>query len=380
MRNRCAFCGAEELSGRRFISTRSTAICENCVRDAAETLDGERTAGAAQTPERAHPADAPVAGPPAFVPLSGRAMPRFAGISTFFRLPVWEEVRGADVAILGIPFDGGTTYRPGARFGPREIRSASCLGRGFQTGTGVDIFRGLKICDAGDVLAIPTDLPRTLRNVEARIGEIADRGAIPLSVGGDHTVTLPVLRALAKRHDRKLAILHFDAHLDTYPPAWDVDFHHGTTFRHVVEERLADPEKVIQVGIRGPLAGEDDLDFARRHGFEVITIDDVREMGARAIAQRVQRLRGSPVYVSFDIDGIDPGYAPGTGTPVPGGLTPYECQVILRGLAGLELVGFDVVEVSPHADPTGVTPLVAASMMQEWLGALASLPARRRPK
>lgn len=351
----CSFCGAQVEAAHAGAS--GANICNACVRKLAAQV------------------------PPEFVPVPGRVLPRFAGISTFFRLPHFEAVTGADVAVLGIPFDGGTTYRPGARFAPRELRSASCMGRGWQTGTQVDIFKSLKICDAGDVAAIPTDLHRTFAAITSRITQVLDAGAIPLSVGGDHTVTLPIMRAYAAHPrfaGRKLAVVHIDAHLDTYPPAWDVDFHHGTPFRHLVTEELVDPSKVIQVGIRGPLAAEDDWDFVRNAGFEVITADDVKEHGAHAVVSRLQRLKGSPVYLSFDIDGMDPAYASGTGTPVPGGLSTYECQVILRGLAGLELVGMDMVEVSPAFDPSGVTPLVALTMMQEWLGALAASRKRAR--
>jgi guanidinopropionase len=321
---------------------------------------------------------------PDFTPISGRVLPRFAGISTFFRLPLHEAVVGADVAVLGVPFDSATTYRPGARFAPREIRAASCMGRGWQTGTRSDIFKELKICDAGDVNAMPLDLQRAFTNIQARIGEVLDAGALPLTVGGDHSISLPILRAYKEHAEKsphlagrgKLAIVHFDAHLDTYPPAWDVDFHHGTPFRHIVEEGLAEPRDIIQVGIRGPLAGADDMAFGQRHGMEVVLVDEVFEQGAKAVAKRFERLRGRPVYVSFDIDGIDPAYAPGTGTPVPGGLTVYDCQVMLRALAGHHLVGMDMVEVSPAFDPSGITPLVALTMMQEWLGALAA--SRRR--
>lgn len=318
--------------------------------------------------------------PPDFSPVSGRVLPRFAGLSTFFRLPWHEAVTGADVAVLGIPFDSATTYRPGARFAPRDIRSASCMGRGWQVGTQSHVFKELRVCDAGDVNAMPLDLARAFANIEERIGQVLSAGAIPLSVGGDHSVTLPILRAYKKYAEKsphlrgkgKLAIVHFDAHLDTYPPAWDVDFHHGTPFRHIVEEGLAEPKDIIQVGIRGPLAGPEDLEFGQKHGMEVVWVDEVFERGAKAVAQKFARLAGRPVYVSFDIDGIDPAFAPGTGTPVPGGLTVHDCQLMLRALAGLDLVGMDMVEVSPAFDPSGVTPLVAITMMQEWLGALAA--------
>ncbi|MEW5851449.1 MAG: agmatinase [Myxococcota bacterium] len=346
----CSFCGKTVEGTALHAGRDGSAICHACVSSLAQQS------------------------PPEFKPIPGRVLPRFAGIPTFFRLPHWEQVKGADVAILGIPFDGGTSYRPGARFAPRAVRAASCMGRGFQTGTRADIFQELCLCDAGDVAAIPIDMAKTLHNITARIREVLAAGAIPLSVGGDHSVTLPILRAYAGASllgGRKLAMVHFDAHMDTYPPSWGVDFHHGTPFRHIVEEGLAEPRDIIQVGIRGPLAGADDEDFAHRHGFEVITVDEVRERGARHVGERLKRLAGKPVYVSFDIDGMDPSCAPGTGTPVPGGLDTYECQVILRALARLELVGMDLVEVAPDFDPSGITALTAVTMMQEWLGALA---------
>lgn len=350
----CSFCGKE--SDALHSGNAGASICAACIR----TFSSETA--------------------PEFKPIPGRVLPRFAGVATFFRLPHYEAVKGADVAVLGIPFDGGTTYRPGARFAPREMRSASCMARAYQTGTRSDIFTELKICDAGDVAAVPTDLQKTLKLITEKIGFILDSGAIPLSVGGDHTVTLPILRAYQKSKllkGRKMAVIHFDAHLDTYPPAWEVDYHHGTPFRHLVTEDLVDPSDIVQIGIRGPLAGRDDLDFVREHGFEVIMAEDVKENGPKSVVERLQRLRGKPVYVSFDIDGMDPAYAPGTGTPVPGGLNTYECQTIIRGMADLELVGMDLVEVSPYFDPTGVTNLVGLTMMQEWLGALA---ASRRKK
>jgi len=347
----CSFCGKPQTAELKR-SVTGAAICRPCL----EQLSAELAV-------------------PEFKPIPGRVLPRFAGVATFFRLPHHEAVSGADVAVLGIPFDGGTTYRPGARFAPREMRSASSMGRAYQTGTRSNIFQELKICDAGDVAAIPMDLPRTFTLITDRITQVLAAGAIPLSVGGDHTVTLPILRAFRNSRilgGRKPAVIHFDAHLDTYPPAWDVDYHHGTPFRHLVTEDLVEPSDVIQIGIRGPLAGSEDLDFARKHGFEVIMAEDVKEHGPKSVVQRLQRLKGRPVYLSFDIDGMDPAYAPGTGTPVPGGLNTYECQTILRGLAGLELIGMDLVEVSPAFDPAGITQLVALTMMQEWLGAVAA--------
>ena len=312
-----------------------------------------------------------------FRPVPTRKVPRFAGVPTFLRLPVHEDPSDVDVLIVGAPFDGGTSYRPGARFGPRGVRQASALTRGFHPDPGVDIFANLRCADGGDVAAVPMSIPESLARIEARISEIAEAGAVSAMVGGDHTVSLGALRALAKKHG-KLALIHFDAHSDTYPPAWGHDIHHGTIFRNAVEEGLLRPEHVIQLGIRGPLTEAHDLAFAEKHGFDIVMVDAIKR-DPEAIKAKLARFRQlGPVYVSFDLDCLDPAYAPGTGTPVPGGLTSFEALDLLRTLVGVNIVGMDVVEISPDHDPSGNTALVAATVLTQLLACLSATRAGQK--
>lgn len=305
-----------------------------------------------------------------FAPVSTRQVPRFAGVSTFLRLPTHADPNDVDVMICGAPFDGGTTFRPGARFGPRAVREASALTRGFHLEQGIDLFAELRCADGGDVLCVPMDIAGSLENIRARVAEIAACSTLPVLIGGDHTITLGALRAVAAQHG-PVGLVHFDAHSDTFGPAWGIDVHHGTVFRHAAEERLVRPNDVLQIGIRGPLTAANDLDAARRYGFRIVPIDEVKDDLAgvgRAIA--ALRDRG-PVYVSFDMDALDPAYAPGTGTPVPGGMTSHEALRLLRSLRGLSVVGCDVVEISPDHDPSGNTALLAAGLLTEMLAAVA---------
>ncbi len=305
-----------------------------------------------------------------FRPVPTRKVPRFAGVPTFLRLPVHDDPRDVDVMIVGAPFDGGTSFRPGARFGPRGVRVASALTRGFHPDPGLDLFDHLRCCDGGDVAAVPLSVDESLRRIEERLAEIAHAGAIPAMVGGDHTVTLGALRALAKAHG-PLGLIHFDAHSDTYGPAWGFDIHHGTIFRNAVEEGLLRPRDVIQVGIRGPLTEAHDLSFAEKAGFEVVMVDEVKR-NLDAVRGKIAGFAGrGPTYVSFDLDAIDPAYAPGTGTPVPGGLTSFEALSLTRALAGASIVGLDVVEISPDHDSTGNTSLLAATLLAQMLASVA---------
>ncbi len=305
-----------------------------------------------------------------FRPVSTRKVPRFAGVPTFLRLPVHEDPRDVDVMIVGAPFDGGTTFRPGARFGPRGVRTASALTRGHHPAHGLDLFDHLRCADGGDVTCIPMSTERTLANIEERVGEIADAHAVPVLVGGDHTITLAPLRALAKRYG-PLGLVHFDAHSDTFGPAWGVDLHHGTAFRKAAEEGLLRPGDVMQIGIRGPFTASDDLDFALRHGFRVVLVDQIKK-DIDAIVREIQALAGrGKFYLSFDLDALDPAYAPGTGTPVPGGLTSWEALTLVRATAGIDLVGADVVGISPDHDSSGIPTLLAATLLTEILAALA---------
>lgn len=306
----------------------------------------------------------------AFKPVSPREVPRFAGVSTFLRLPLHDDPKDVDVLIVGAPFDGGTTYRPGARFGPRGVRQASALSRGYHPEPEVDLFDSLRCADGGDVACVPMDLPLSLSRIEARVEEIARAGAVSAVVGGDHTCSLPALRALAKVHG-PLGLVHFDAHSDTYPPAWGVDPHHGTIFRNAVEEGLLRPGAVMQIGIRGPFSTRDDLAFARAAGFDVVSAEAVHRDLDGVIA-RIAALPPGPYYVSFDVDAVDPSMAPGTGTPVPGGFFSWQALAMARATSALRVVGCDVMEVSPDLDTHQMTSLLAANLLAEMLAAIAA--------
>ncbi|HJO68706.1 MAG TPA: agmatinase [Rhodospirillales bacterium] len=305
------------------------------------------------------------------------ALPRFAGVATFMRLPLVGDADALDIALSGVPWDGGTTNRPGARHGPREIRNASSLIRRVNPANGIAPFVLCRVADVGDAPVNPVDIMDSLARIQGFFATITAAGAVPLSAGGDHLVTLPILRALAP--DRPLGLVHFDAHSDT----WDTYFGgyrytHGTPFRRAIEERLIDPRRTIQIGIRGSLYNEGELDFALQHGIRVVRIEEFYDLGLDAVVAEARRVAGDgPTYVSFDVDGLDPVYAPGTGTPEVGGFTTHEAQRMIRGLAGLDLVGADVVEVSPPFDPSGNTALVGATMMFELLCVLADAVRRR---
>ncbi|MGH9312114.1 MAG: agmatinase [Vicinamibacterales bacterium] len=308
--------------------------------------------------------------------------PRFAQPATFMRLPHVTDPSGLDVAIVGVPFDGGTSYRTGARLGPREIRAQSSLIRPYSYFQKVAPFDRLKIADVGDVDAPPTSIEKAYAAIEQAIDGILGAGAVPLVVGGDHSISLPVLRAVARKHG-PVALVQFDAHIDTWDEYFGGKYFHGTPFRRAIEEGLVAAGRFVQVGIRGPMYGEDDFDFHREHGITMIDIDRFKADGVdRTIEAMRQVLEGPdesgdrksvvPVYVTFDIDGIDPAFAPGTGTPEIGGLTSHEAQRLIRGLAGLPIVGCDVVEVAPQFDGPGqITSLLAANLMFELLGVIA---------
>lgn len=305
-----------------------------------------------------------------FVPVSGRDMPRFAGIKTFFRLPVAPIDEGYEVGIVGVPYDGGVSYRPGARFGPARVREVSALGRGYHWTRGINWVEKLKVADIGDVPVVPVSGPESYARIEAFFDAVLAHDKKILSVGGGHDCTLPILRAMKKKHG-PVNMVHFDAHLDTYPAAWGQEYHHGAFMRHAIEEGLVNPERTLQVGIRGPLAAGDDLDFVRTHRVMVTTVDDLRIGGLEAFLQRLPSFAQGPTYISFDVDCLDPAFAPGTGTPVPGGLTTYETQRILRALDIGNLVGGDVVEFSPPYDVSDITALAAVDVLFEMLGQIA---------
>lgn len=301
-----------------------------------------------------------------FEPLSGREFPRFSGIKTFFRLPHVSLDAEYDIGIAGVPFDGGLSYRPGARFAPSSVREMSALGRGYNWARGAHIWSKKKVADIGDSPTVPIDLKQSHEKIEKFFTPLYANGKKLIAVGGDHSITLPLLRAAAKKHG-KLSLIHFDAHLDTYPAAWGVDYHHGTFARHAVEEGLIDPKKSLQIGLRGPLVDEKDFDFSKAHGWPHFTVDDIRIPGLEKFLTQLPTFNDLPTYITFDVDCLDPVYAPGTGTPVVGGLTTYETQRILRALKIKNLVGADVVEVSPPFDQADLTSLVAVDVVFEFL-------------
>jgi agmatinase len=304
-------------------------------------------------------------------PVDGQQVPRYAGPPTFARLPRLDEVSRADVAIVGLPFDSGVSYRPGARFGPAHIRASSRLLRPYHPAVGVSPFAALQVADAGDLALNPFDIPEALAVCEAGIRDLAQDGASVVGLGGDHTLALPALRALHALHG-PLAVLHFDAHLDTWDTYFGAPYTHGTPFRRASEEGLIDRERSMHVGIRGPLYSAADLDDDSRLGFAVVRADDYETDGvARAVERMRRRLAGGPVYVSVDIDVLDPAAAPGTGTPEAGGLTSRELLGTLRGLAGLDVVGIDVVEVAPAYDHAEITGIAAAHVVYDLLAVLA---------
>lgn len=307
-----------------------------------------------------------------YKPISGREFPRFSAIKTFFRLPIAEIQQDFDVALFGIPYDGGVSYRPGCRFAPSAVREASSLGRGFHWDRGINFFEKIKVADIGDCPVVPIDQQQTYQKIELFVSELLKTKKRFVAVGGDHSTTLPVLRALKNHYQTKLNFIHFDAHLDTYPAAWGCEYHHGAFARHAIEEGLVDPTRMVQIGIRGPLAGGDDLDFVKKHKVKIVTVDDIRTKGLLEVIKTLPDFSEGLTYISYDVDHLDPAYAPGTGTPVPGGLTTYEAQKIFRGLKVGNLVGADIVEVSPPFDHAQLTSLAAVDAMFEMLCLMAT--------
>jgi guanidinopropionase len=307
-----------------------------------------------------------------YEPLSGREFPRFSGIKTFFRLPHVPIDADYDVGIVGLPYDGAVSYRPGCRFAPSRVREVSSLGRVFHYGRMESFTQKLKVADIGDCPTVPIDMAKTYERIQNFYGKVLGLGKRVITVGGDHSTTLPILREMRKRYGKPLRFIHFDAHLDTYPAAWDCDYHHGSFARHAVEEGLVDPKHYHMFGIRGPLTGAQDLDFVKKHGITVHTVDELREKGLKNFVSSLPDFGSEPTYISYDIDCLDPAYAPGTGTPVVGGLTTYETQQILRGLRVRNLVGADIVEVSPPFDHSDITSLAALDAMFECLALMAT--------
>jgi len=317
-----------------------------------------------------------------FLPVSGNVLPRFAGIPTFMRLPhiALEDAKaaGVEIGLIGVPWDGGTTNRPGARHGPRQMRDQSTLMRNVHHITGAEPYRLAHCADLGDTPVNPVDLVDSLERIEAFFRAVHEAGVLPLSAGGDHLVTLPILKVLGK--GRPLGLVHFDAHTDTWDRYYgEYKYTHGTPFRRAIEEGVLDPKRTIQIGIRGSLYTPEDKDWGLAQGIRVIEIEEFNKLGIEKTIAEARRVAGEgPVYVSFDVDGLDPVYAPGTGTPEIGGFTTLEAQQMVRGLRGLDIVGADVVEVSPPFDQSGMTALVAVTMMWEILCLMAERVGRKK--
>jgi agmatinase len=307
-------------------------------------------------------------------PVDAAQVPRWVGEATFARLPRIGEVSRADVAILGVPFDTGVSYRPGARFGPGHIRESSRLLRPYNPALGVSPFAAQQVADAGDVPVNPYRIDEAISAIEGAAREMLTGAGVGrlLTLGGDHTIALPLLRAVHAVHG-PVAVVHFDAHLDTWDTYFGAAYTHGTPFRRASEEGVIDQSGCLHVGIRGPLYGEDDLRADTMLGFQVLPATDADHLGVPGMVAAITRRVGDrPVYVSVDIDVLDPAFAPGTGTPEAGGLTSRELLAVLRSFGGLNLVGADIVEVAPAYDHAQVTGIAAAHVGYELLSALAA--------
>src|SRR6476661_2469407 len=318
-----------------------------------------------------------VTGPP-YRPLDAQVIPRFAGIRTYMRAPHVTDLSGVDAAVYGIPFDTATSYRTGARFGPEAIRSASALLRPYNPALDVNVVEALSIVDYGDVPVSPGDTERTYAQVEEALAPLVERGVFLAALGGDHSITLAELRALAKRHG-PMALVQLDSHGDTWEQYFGQRYFHGTTFKRAVEENLLDATASVQAGMRGSVYAESDLGTARELGFTVIESEDLRLLGPERYGALVrEKVEERPVFLSFDIDFLDPAFAPGTGTPEVAGFSTAEAVAFLRALRGIDIVGCDVVEVAPSYDGPGQpTALAAANVVFELL-ALRVLATPRR--
>lgn len=312
-----------------------------------------------------------------YQPVDSLQSPRFSGVRTFMRLPHGKDLEGADAAVYGIPFDTGTSFRPGARFGPAAIRDASIILKPYCPLTDTDIVENFSVLDYGDIDIVPGYIDDSYARIEHGVAEICRAGVIPVCMGGDHGISLPILRGLTKTFGEPVALLHFDSHSDTIPGYFGRDQNHGTPFYWAIEEGLIKPEHSIQVGIRGPLYSRDALDYAKNKGVEIITGPQLHDMGVKEAVKAIRkRIEGQPVYVTFDIDFLDAAYAPGTGTPEIGGFTTHEAlQLMVGSCLGMNLKGMDLVEVMPAQDVAGVTALAGASLIHVFL-ALAAREAK----
>ena len=308
---------------------------------------------------------------PFFKPVSGFDLPRFAGVPTFMRLPHVAldapKIKDVDIGIIGVPWDSGTTNRPGPRHGPRQLRDASTMIRAQHPVSGIRPYEKLNCADLGDVSINPADIEDSMARITSFYKKLIEKGIKPLTAGGDHLTSLPVLRALAEK--APLGMIHFDSHTDLFHSYFDgTMFTHGTPFRRAVEENLLDPKRVIQIGIRGTQYDSEDLDYAKSVGIRVIKIDEFFDRGIQDVMAEAREIVGeNETYISYDIDFIDPAFAPGTGTPEVGGPNSYEALKVVRELAGVKIVGADMVEVSPPFDPSSNTAYLGVSVMFELL-------------
>ena len=306
-------------------------------------------------------------------PLDGTKVPRFAGPSTFARLPEIRDVEKCDIAIVGIPFDAGTSFRPGARFGPQSVRQASRhLRTNYHPNYDLEPFKALQVADAGDLVCNPFKIDEAIKQIEKGAYELLNKVDGLISIGGDHTIAFPLLKAINKKFNGPVALLHFDAHLDTWDTYFGAPFTHGTPFRRAREENLFLDNASMHVGIRGPLYSKDDLKNDADFGFKIVHCDEFQSQGIDKIVKRIKdRVGDNPLYLSIDIDVLDPAFAPGTGTPEIAGMTSREMVNVLRGISGLNLISADVVEVSPAYDHAEVTSLAAATIIYELINLFA---------
>ena len=299
-------------------------------------------------------------------------MPRYGGIATFAHLPQISEVTDVDVAIVGVPFDTGVSYRPGARFGPNHVRESSRLLRPFNPAANVSPFATQQVVDAGDIAANPFDIEEAISSIHKSYDQLSERAKKIVTIGGDHTITLPILRSLKAKHG-PISVVHFDAHLDTWDSYFGADYTHGTTFRRASEEGLLDSEGCMHIGIRGPLYAAKDLTDDKALGFQIFSSVEFQDLGVNAAIEKMKaRVGNRPVYISIDIDVLDPAHAPGTGTPEAGGLTSRELLSVLRATAGMNVIGADIVEVAPAYDHAQITGIAASHVMYELISAFAA--------
>jgi agmatinase len=307
-----------------------------------------------------------------YQPVDPKKFPRFAGIKTFMRLPHVRTTKGIDFAIVGVPWDGGASFRTGQRSGPDAIRRMSALLRPYNMELDVRLFDHCSGVDYGDLSVVPGYIEDSYKRIEEELFPLVDAEVIPILLGGDHSVTLPELRAVVKKHG-PVALIQFDSHTDTYDEYFGRPHNHGTPFSRAAEEQLLDLDHSIQIGMRGSVYSKDDYHQAKSYGFELITMAEVREIGIPNVIDRIcERVGDTSVFITFDIDAVDPAFAPGTGTPEVGGFTSGEAMRLVGGLSGMNIVGFDIVEVLPEYDPTDITALLAANIVYQFISIIAA--------